>query len=92
MFQATPYSKSQKKVVELPGGEQAQTSGAISNIGGWNILDNNQVHKVISRLIEGQFYDDFYDKFHLDGIVCILMSKILSAYIVQQRLYDSYAL
>jgi len=45
--QATPYSKREKKVVELPGGQQATTSGEIKNIGGWDILDNNQVCKIL---------------------------------------------
>ena len=43
VLQATPYSNVHKKVVELPGGEQATTSNYISNVGGWNVLDNNQV-------------------------------------------------
>ena len=43
MLQATPYSKLEKKVVELPGGEQAVESDNITHIGGWDILDNNQV-------------------------------------------------
>lgn len=48
LFQATPYSKLQKKVVELPGGQQARTSNDILNVGGWDVLDNNQVFALIS--------------------------------------------
>jgi hypothetical protein len=43
LIQGKPYSKAQGKVVELPGGAQAGTSKDISNIGGWELLDNNQV-------------------------------------------------
>lgn len=43
LLQATPYSKLEKKVVELPGGRQAVESKNIIHIGGWDILDNNQV-------------------------------------------------
>jgi uncharacterized membrane protein len=50
LFQATPYSKVQKKVVELPGGQQARTSKDILNVGGWDVLDNNQVFGPISMV------------------------------------------
>jgi hypothetical protein len=43
LFQATPYSKTQKKVVELPGGVQTVASSEVTYIGGMNVLDNNQV-------------------------------------------------
>jgi hypothetical protein len=54
VLQATPYSKLEKKVVELPGGEQAIPSANITYIGGWDILDNNQVlhlHPIESLLL-----------------------------------------
>jgi uncharacterized membrane protein len=43
LLQATPFSKEEKKVVELPGGLNPQASKSISYIGGWDVLDNNQV-------------------------------------------------
>ena len=49
-MQATPFSKAQNKVVELPGGEQASPSKEIANIGGWDILDNNQVNMSMAKL------------------------------------------
>ena len=51
MFQVTPYSKGQNKVVELPGGRQASVSNDVSYIGGWNILDNNQVNFAMTFII-----------------------------------------
>jgi hypothetical protein len=42
--QATPFSKEEKKVIEVGGAGKVATSAKISNIGGWDILDNNQVY------------------------------------------------
>jgi len=44
LLQATPFSKEEKKVVEVPGGEKPASSANIANIGGWDVLDNNQVN------------------------------------------------
>lgn len=65
----------EKKVVELPGGQQAVASKDISHIGGWDILDNNQVFLVIFMLMVGQLCDDFYYEFHFHGIVCMALLK-----------------
>jgi hypothetical protein len=83
LFQGTPYSAKQGKVVELPGGAQASTSKDISNIGGWDLLDNNQVKFfspppghlfVIPRLTfgPGEFCNDLHYEHFLDGTICYL--------------------
>ena len=89
-LQGTPYSASQGKVVELPGGEHARSSGSkdISNIGGWELLDNNQVGFLPSPLLfslsrignlicdSGEFCNDFYYESIFHGIVFMVMSDI----------------
>jgi hypothetical protein len=71
LFQATPFSKAQKKVVELPGGKQAATSKDVSYIGGWDILDNNQVCHSISQLRVGQLCHDVHYESSFDGALCL---------------------
>ena len=64
----------QKKVVELPGGQQATTSKDISNVGGWDVLDNNQVSgRTLNSSLIGQLRDDIHHSLLLDGIVCVVI-------------------
>ena len=49
----TPYSEDEKKVVELPGAKNPAPSAEISNIGGWDVLDNNQVCILMIGLMGG---------------------------------------
>ena len=64
----------QKKVVKLPGGQQATTSKDISNVGGWDVLDNNQVSgRTLNSSLIGQLRDVIHHSLLLDGIVCVVI-------------------
>jgi hypothetical protein len=73
LLQATPYSKLEKKVVELPGGEQAVESTNITHIGGWDILDNNQVYLLPLQLLVMSFEMSGHVFWRCDGGNCLLM-------------------
>ena len=78
LVQATPYSKVEKKVVELPGGRQARPSPDVLNIGGSDILDNNQVQPLTSILIQGEFCNDILHHIHLNGVICFAFLHIIT--------------
>jgi len=80
LFQATPYAVKENKVVELPGGKQAAVSTEISYIGGWNLLDNNQVCLHPKKTNEGEFRNDFLNELFVNGTLCMALSEMTTIF------------
>jgi hypothetical protein len=60
-------------VIEVGGAGKVATSAKISNIGGWDVLDNNQVCASWSGLTKGQLCDDIYHKHCVNGCLCMVV-------------------
>ena len=67
----------EKKVVELPGGKQAPVSKDVLNIGGSDILDNNQVRPLMVYLILGKFRHDVLHNVRFNGVIRIAFLLII---------------